>query len=289
MMRRMEPVVACVVMESEGPWVKPEITKRVDRPNSFYVTFRTVLQTFNKWNRNGREYMTEAMVPALNAPHLVELRRKKSWVGQNGHPTQTTPQAVMNIDPTLICHKIDSIDVQGNTLYGQITTLDDDMWGKQMTKHILQGMEVAFSLRALANIVKVDKRRGIVKTPPHIVTYDRVILPSHMEAYQDTSSGIKLHTSGGEAKNVVQESYVKEIAENEVRSFLMESVGNFVTEESERVKEIVKVFDVCYESVGFSNDGRSVFIKDTNTGYTYNIALEAYVENQISDVFRKFH
>ena len=41
-----------------------------------------------------------------------------------------------------------------------------------------------------------------------------------------------------------------------------------------------------YESVGFSADGKSVFIKDTNSNRTFNIKLESYVDQQISDIFR---
>ena len=60
-----------------------------------------------------------------------------------------------------------------------------------------------------------------------------------------------------------------------------------MAEESKRFKDIVKIFDVCYESIGFSADGKSVFIRDTETKDTFNIKLESYVDNQISDIFRK--
>ena len=208
------PVEAYIIMESEGPWVKPNIKNVVDKYNSFYVTIDAILQTFNTWNRNNRQYLKEAMVPALNAPHLVELRARKSWVGENGHPQTNDPMKVLNIDPKNICHKIDSIDVKGNTLYGQVTTLDDDLYGKQMTKHILQGMEVAFSLRALASITKVDGKRGIVKTRPHIVCYDRVILPSHVDAYQDSKAPIRLGSSSP-ANLVTTESWEYKVSEKD--------------------------------------------------------------------------
>lgn len=280
----INPVEAYILMESEGPWVKPEIQQVIDTTNNFYVTFRTILQTFNCFNRNNRNYMKEAMVPALNAPHLVELRAKKSWVGENGHPKSTNPVEVLAIDPKNICHKIDNIDIQGNTLWGQVSTLNDDMWGRQMTKHILQGMEVAFSLRALASITKIDARRGMVKTQPHIVCYDRVILPSHKEAYQDTSTPIALKSAI--CKGTVQEAWEYRVDEQEARRIITESAANFVKEESQRFKDIVNIFDVMYESIGFSADGKSVFVSDTETKRTFCINLESYVDRQVSDVFR---
>jgi len=280
----VNPVEAYVIMETEGPWVKPEVKKVVETANDFWLTFNTVLQTFDTWNRNGRNYVGKVMAPALEAPHLVELRKRKSWTGENGHPNTKVPEEVLQIDPKKICHKIDSYNITGNTLRGQITTLNDDLYGRQMTKHILQGMEVAFSLRALAALTKIDARRTMVQSPPHIVTYDRVILPSHCEAYQDTSQPIKVGRPN--MSNYVSEGTAIKLSEMDAQRIVRESAANFCAEESTRVKNIIKFFDVAYESIGMSQDGKSVFIKDINTNNTYNVILESYVENQISDIFR---
>lgn len=283
--KKLNPVEAYVIMESEGPWVKPNIKQVVDTANMFYVTIDTVLQTFNTWNRNKRQYLAEAMIPALEAPHLVELRAKKAWVGENGHPQTNDPMKVLNIDLTKVCHKVDNYTVKGNTLYGQVTTLNDEQWGKQMTGHILQGMEVSFSLRALANITKAPDGRGIIKNTPHIVCYDRVILPSHPEAYQ-SNSPIKLKTPT--PNNVITEGWAKKINAKEAENILLESAANFMTTESKRFKDIVKIFDICYETVNVSADGKSVNIKDVNTNDIYSINMEDYVYNQVSDFFGKF-
>ena len=280
---KLNPVEAYVIMESEGPWTRPNIKQVVDRANMYYVTIDTVLQTFNTWNRNKRQYLREAMIPALEAPHLVELRAKKAWVGENGHPQTNDPMKVLNIDLTKVCHKVDSYEVKGNTLYGQVTTLNDKQWGQQMTGHILQGMEVSFSLRALASITRVDGGRGIVKTQPHIVCYDRVCLPSHPEAYQDSSAPIKLKQPT--PNNVVQEEWTYRLSEKEAQSLVMESAAKFMGDESKRFKDIVNIFNVCYETINVAPDGKSVMIKDTETGDRFNILMEDYVYNQVSDFF----
>lgn len=283
---KLNPVEAYVIMESEGPWNKPNIKQVVNNANMFYVTIDTVLQTFNTWNRNKRQYLREAMIPALEAPHLVELRAKKSWLGENGHPQTNDPMKVLNIDLTKVCHKVDSYNVQGNTLYGQVTTLNDKQWGQQMTGHILQGMEVSFSLRALASITKIDGNRGIVKTQPHIVCYDRVCLPSHPEAYQDSSKPIKLKQAN--LNNIVQEDWTYKLSEKEAQNLITESAANFMAEESKRFKDIVKIFSICYETINISPDGKSVNIKDVETGDRFNILMEDYVYNQVSDYFSSF-
>lgn len=281
----LNPVEAVIISESEGPWLKPDIKTVVERANSFFVTFHTILQELNSFNRNRRNYLVEAMLPAFRAPHLLELMRKKTWCGENGHPKSTNPMEILQIDPMKICHKIDSLDVRGTTVHGDITTLDDDMWGRQLTKHILQGMEIAFSLRALASVTKIDGGRGVVKTAPHIVTYDRVILPSHPEAYQDTTQPVRLRTS--EMKNVaLTEAWDMPVSEEMAQKFIMESAAKFAAEESQRFKDIVKIFEIQYESIGLSADGKSVIVKDTESKDTFCVALESYVDQQISDVFR---
>ena len=281
--QKLNPVEAYVIMEEAGPWIKPEVKKVVDRANMFYVTIDAVLQTFNTWNRNKRQYLAEAMIPALEAPHLVELRAKKSWLGENGHPQTNDPMKVLNIDLTKVSHKVDSYEVRGNTLYGQVTTLNDDQWGKQMTGHILQGMEVAFSLRALASLTKIDGNRGVIKTQPHIVCYDRVCLPSHPEAYQDSKKPIRLNYP--EMKNVIKEDWTYKLSEKQAEKLIMESAANFMTSESKRFKDIVKICDICYETINISPDGKSINIRDTETGNRFNILMEDYVYNQVSDFF----
>ena len=76
-------VAAYLIMENTTEPVKPKNIQVFDKNNLFYLRFDTCLQTFNGKNRNGRIYMGDAMIPSLNAEHLIELKRKKSWFGCN--------------------------------------------------------------------------------------------------------------------------------------------------------------------------------------------------------------
>ena len=270
-------------MESAMEPMKPKIIETVNEPNMFYVRFRTCLQSFDCFNRNKRNYNLRPMMEAVKADHIQELLYKGTWCGENGHPDSTDIKRILSIDMTKICHRIIDLEFQGNLLYGTIETLNDDAWGKQFTKHILQGLHPSFSLRALAAITKLGDGRGIIKTKPHIVTYDRVILPSHREAYMDNSKPITLVQSATESATI-QESYIPEgntfdDSVHEVNESTIASVLDYVKEESSTFKELATFFDANYDSVSLVDESK-VCINDGDRKII--VCLEDYIRHDIA-------
>lgn len=279
----MEQVQGYIVMESAMEPMKPKIIETVNEPNMFYVRFRTCLQSFDCFNRNKRNYNLRPMMEAVKADHIQELLYKGTWCGENGHPDSTDIKRILSIDMTKICHRIIDLEFQGNLLYGTIETLNDDAWGKQFTKHILQGLHPSFSLRALAAITKLGDGRGIIKTKPHIVTYDRVILPSHREAYMDNSKPITLVQSATESATI-QESYIPEgntfdDTVHEVNESAIASVLDYVKEESSTFKELATFFDANYDSVSLVDESK-VCINDGDRKII--VCLEDYIRHDIA-------
>ena len=279
----MEQVQGYIVMESAMEPMKPKIIETVNEPNMFYVRFRTCLQSFDCFNRNKRNYNLRPMMEAVKADHIQELLYKGTWCGENGHPDSTDIKRILSIDMTKICHRIIDLEFQGNLLYGTIETLNDDAWGKQFTKHILQGLHPSFSLRALAAITKLGDGRGIIKTKPHIVTYDRVILPSHREAYMDNSKPITLVQSATESATI-QESYIPEgntfdDTVHEVNESTIASVLDYVKEESSTFKELATFFDANYYSVSLVDESK-VCINDGDRKII--VCLEDYIRHDIA-------
>ena len=279
----MEQVQGYIVMESAMEPMKPKIIETVNEPNMFYVRFRTCLQSFDCFNRNKRNYNLRPMMEAVKADHIQELLYKGTWCGENGHPDSTDIKRILSIDMTKICHRIIDLEFQGNLLYGTIETLNDDAWGKQFTKHILQGLHPSFSLRALADITKLGDGRGIIKTKPHIVTYDRVILPSHREAYMDNSKPITLVQSATESATI-QESYIPEgntfdDTVHEVNESAIASVLDYVKEESSTFKELATFFDANYDSVSLVDESK-VCINDGDRKII--VCLEDYIRHDIA-------
>lgn len=290
--------IAYIIMEATMEPTKPEIVKSVNAPNMFYVTFKSCLQSFDCFNRNKRNYALNAMTEAIKADHIRELIAKGTWTGENGHPDSTDIKRILSIDPTKICHRICDVEFRGKLLYGTIETLNDDIWGKQFSKHILQGLEASFSLRALAAIQKLPDGRGIIKTKPHIVTYDRVVLPSHREAYMETDKPVRLTYSGGITESASLESFntledntiyipkgntfedsTKIIEESSIPSAL-----SYIKDESKRFKELATFFDANCDKVTLVSES-AVMIQDEMKNKIV-INLEDYITKSISGCFR---
>lgn len=291
--------IAYIVMEATMEPTKPEIIKSVNAPNMFYVTFKSCLQSFDCFNRNKRNYSLNAMTEAFKAEHIRELIAKGTWTGENGHPDSNDIKRILSIDPTKICHRICDVEFRGKLLYGTIETLNDDIWGKQFSKHILQGLEASFSLRALAAIQKLPDGRGVIKTKPHIVTYDRVVLPSHKEAYMETDKPVRLTYSAGLTESASLESLEKIDSSKTIiipngntfedRTKIIEesaipSALSYIKEESQRFKELATFFDANCDKVTLVNE-KCVMIQDEMKNKIY-INLEDYIADSISGCFR---
>lgn len=269
-------VAAYLIMESIQEPSRVDNLQVFDKNSLFYLRFDANLQDFNVENRNKRIYMGNAMVPSLQAEHIMELERKKSWFGEAGHPMTDDIKRILTIDPKLISHKIVSHTASVNGCRGTIETLDNE-YGRAMTKHILQGMEPAFSLRALAPLVKKPNGTSVVQTKAHVVTYDWVILPSHKTAYRDESKPVeKVVKKIVDAGNTVTECSITPVQENMLK--------DFISMESANVKLISNVCEVALGSMTLSEDMKTVILKES--GLTYVIPIEEKISHDINRYMR---
>lgn len=271
-----DEVIAYLIMEESLEPVKATDVQVFDKNNLFYVRFNATLQDFNVKNRNGRVYLGSAMIPSLNAEHIMELQRNGSWFGEAGHPMTDDIKRILTIDPKLISHRIVSHTVNNYKCTGKIETLDNE-YGRQMTKGILQGMNPAFSLRALAPLVKKPDGTSVVQSKCHAVCYDWVILPSHKTAYADNSAPVekivKNITAGG---NVVSESAAIPVHENAIK--------DFISMESANVKLISNVCEVALGNMTLSPDMRNVIIREGSD--TFVVKLEDKIKYDINQYMR---
>ncbi len=233
------------VIESavENPDVK--IEKQVNDPNTglSFLRFTTCLQTFNQRNRN-RRLWTSAIFKQMMVNAVITEMLLHGFPGENGHPVpptgECTIERLLTIDPNNISHKIVEMHwPSDNSLYGTIETLDDGVGGPgyKFMRHILQGLDPAFSLRSL-----VPQRKNVdgtidVTGPGRFITYDRVFVPSHAEAYIDKSFPVK---------NVVTLSKFQTV---------MESYVGFVMEKSEKVNRIIDGMNPVMESATLDKNG----------------------------------
>ena len=270
-------IAAYMITEAVSDPAPVNNLKVIDNQGLFYLTFDTVLQDFNVFNRNKRMYMGDAMVQSLNADHIVELMQKKSWFGEAGHPDSNDPKRILTIDPTMISHRIDSISANTQMCRGTIYKTDTKH-GREMTKLILQHMEPAFSLRALAPLVKRGDGTSVIKTKGHVVTYDWVILPSHKSAYRDESKPIKkvIQNITDDGNVVTTEACLTPVQES--------VINDIVITESFNVNVISNVCEVALGHARVSNDLRHMIVKEGSD--TFIIPIEDSVRATVSDYMR---
>lgn len=279
-----EKQIAYVVMEAVSDPAPVYNLREYSKNGMLYVKFDTVLQSFNVQNRNKRTYDADAVMESLQAPHIQELIRKKTWCSEFGHPTSKDIERIVTILPEQVCGRINSFYRQGNLLNGEFETFDDGGYGTMLTRRILQGMEPAYSLRMLASLTKNRDGSALVKSKGHVVTFDNVILPSHMEAYRNESQTIeKVFKPITESSIILPEDISMEehvFAVNE--SMIMD----FVKEESKNVKLVSNVMEVLTDTISMTPDLKNIILKEGNE--TYYIKTEEKIKHDIRSFMKKF-
>ena len=273
-----EPVAMYVMEQVTEPNKPRNIVKCTDN-GLFYVKFDAVIQSLDVFNRNRRLYTNAAITESLQADHIVEMKREKSWCGEAGHPNTNDPKRIVTIDPKLISHKICDTWTTGNLLHGAIETLDDvNGFGRKMTNFILQGGEPAFSLRALCPLIKKPDGSAICAKKGHIVTYDWVILPSHREAYRDKSRPVnKVYQSLGSYGNTVGDDL---IPVNE------SSLINFIKEESKNIKLVSSLTEIACENMTLTDDAKFAILNNGND--TVYVKIEDKIKHDVRNYMSRF-
>lgn len=230
-----------------------------------------VLQEANMKNRNGRFYDSRDLFPELVAPRQLELLQTGNMRGENGHPLSKDLVRQQTIDPNnCVCiytkFWTDGDFVMGN-FFGTFNQL-----GEEFNKELLAGMSPSFSLRALGTIRNTG--RGAEVKGIKLITYDRVIYPSHDKAY---TRGIV-----GESASVAEGSnlYLDNNDQGRLIPITNESVLNYIKTESCNFKQIKESFDLLYDDIKLINGKSQVQLTD-RAGSIFVINLENYIHNEI--------
>lgn len=272
---------AYIIMEETSPVQKFKVTKVKNEFGLEFLRFRACLQSLDVVNRNKRLYTTKAILAGLQAQNIQELIRKGTWVGENGHPITDDIKRVTSYDPNNLSHRILDYELAGNLLYGTIETLADKGPGKSFMYHILQGLEASFSLRALAALTKKGDTTYITSRP-FVVTYDRVIFPSHKEAYMDTTAPIQLSESANSlfVDNTSKSNDSLDLSGDVAIKIMEESVMQYILEEDKNAKDIISFFDCATESATLSVDKKSIILKNETNRFI--VPIDEYIREETS-------
>lgn len=234
------------------------------------------IQDLENENRNGRIYTKEEMEPEVYSDRIQkELIPTGNMRGHDGHPSSQDLAVQSVIDPKLCSVQFDKIWIEGNIIHANFHGTNNEL-GRAFNLDLLEGCKPSFSLRALGSIDRSRNGKCYVRNP-RIVTWDRVIYPSHKMAYTDklidpkTASG-KLHESA-----LITESAA---LSGTIIPVLNSQVVSYIKHESANIQSILNTFDVLYESAIICNNGRNVTLK-LKSGDTILVNLEQYIQDEI--------
>lgn len=279
---KKDNVFAYVLMEEMSEPVQIRNVKECSKNGLLYLIFDTILQSFEVKNRNKRTYIGDAVMESLAAPHVQELIKKGSFVSEYGHPLVKDMSRVTQIDPARVCGRVNSYYRTGNLLKGEFETFDDGGLGTMLTRRILQGLEPAHSLRAVAKLSKDRNGNDIMNSRAHIIAYDTVILPSHVEAYRDESKDIRV------VNQPIVATESAEFGSHEEYSFVVNEsmLTDFVMEESKNVKLIKNICEVIPETIKLTPDLKHIILKEGTE--TYYVDTEDKIKHDIRNFLSNF-
>lgn len=249
-----------------------------------HVVMEAVIQSADTQNRNRRIYPREDLFKELSSPRTMELLKTGNMKGENGHPTSTDLTRQQKIDPNNTAIVFTKFWTEDNLVlanyYADFNSIGDDL-----DRQIRNGQIPSFSLRALGNIVAGKKGTEVRGTK--LITYDRVIYPSHPEAY--TRGFVYESTIIDNELFRCQEGskIILDINDKGLIIPISESAMDYIKTESSYYKELLES-----DSIQVGNNNKISMYKDPYTKSSYirlkddnnnkiQLALEDYIFDEV--------
>lgn len=237
------------------------------------VIAQGTLQEANEKNRNGRFYDSRDLFPQLTAPRTLELLRTGNLRAENGHPLSKELTRQQTIDPEKTVAIFLKLWTEGNFVKATFQGTNDAR-GEEFNKDLLCGFSPSWSLRALGTIQ--NTARGAEVKGIKVITWDRVIFPSHPRAYTD---GI-VSESAGIGVNNESNVFLEKNDAGILIPITNDSVINYIKSESANFKTIQESFDLLYDNIELINRGTQVKLTD-RAGGIFVCNLESYIHDEI--------
>ncbi len=234
------------------------------------VIAQGTLQEANEKNRNGRFYDSRDLFPQLTAPRTLELLRTGNLRAENGHPLSKELIRQQTIDPEKTVAIFLKLWTEGNFIKATFQGTNDAR-GEEFNKDLLCGFSPSWSLRALGTIQ--NTARGAEVKGIKIITWDRVIYPSHPRAYTD---GIISESAVCDGSNII----IPEDDPGRLIPITNQSVLNYIKSESANFKSIKESYDLLYDDIELINRGTQVKLTD-KAGGIFVVNLESYIHDEI--------
>jgi len=250
------------------------------------VTAEVILQDMNIQNRNKRFYSDKEMKPALKADRLTELVATGNLYGEEGHPMSKEIYRQQIIEPSLRCNKIVKFWVDGNDIKAHIKG-SNNSYGEAFNLDLMDGDKPSFSLRALGTVNQTS--RGAEVENITIITWDRVIYPSHKRAYTTSIVGVTENALLAHGKENIGNKFV--VQENDA-GILIPVTNNqiieYIKQESANLYFFKESFDLLNNSYTMLEGGRQIQVCSKD-GDTFIVNIEQHIQNQLMNYSEKIY
>lgn len=273
-------VIGNIILEASHE--VPEVTI-VSEKNS-KVVGTGIIQTLSDENRNGRIYELKDMKPEVEGDRIQkELIPTGNMRGHDGHPSSTELSIQSVINPTLCSVKYKKIWIEGNEIHANFCGTNNEL-GKAFNADLLDGDRPSFSLRALGSVDRERSGKCYVRNI-RIITWDRVIFPSHKRAYMTGLITSKNEAAIMEAAGYDYNQYKltngkRALTEGVLIPIVNQQVVDYVKHESANIKSVLNTFETLYESAIIVNGGKQVQLS-LASGDKMVINLEQYIADEI--------
>ena len=275
-------VIGHIILEAQQE--VPEVTIISDKNNK--VTGTGIIQTLGDENRNGRIYELKDMKPEIEGDRIQkELIPTGNMCGHDGHPSSTELSVQSVIDPKLCSVRYSKIWLEGNEIHANFRGTNND-YGKAFNADLMEGVRPSFSLRALGSVDRERSGKCYVRNL-RIITWDRVIFPSHKRAYMSNlitskNESAVLESCGYDMTKNDMLNGEKALNEGVLIPIVNKQVVDYIKHESANVKAILNNFETLYESAIICGDGKQVQLALAD-GNRILVNLEQYISNEIMD------
>ena len=260
-----KPSIGYVILE--GSPVSVPDAKVISDGNEKRVIGEGILQTAEEENRNGRCYLHNDLLREINCDRTIELLKTKNLCAENGHPMDTSMVRQQTIDPNNTVARFLKIWMDGNNVKAHFKGTNNCK-GEEFDQDLREGVLPSWCLRALGTLENI-RGRNIVQNL-RVITWDRVIYPSHPHAY----------TTGIVSESARMDNELSRMNENgKLIPITNESVISYIKSESANIKSLINQIDFMYESASII-DGNKVHLIAKN-GDTFIVNLENHISNEI--------
>lgn len=275
----MSNIIGSIILEG-GATVEDTVISDIKNVGSGKkrVIAEGTLQDMDVENRNHRIYARADLSPEINGPRMTELIKAKEMKGELGHPLSDDLVRQQTIDPKLVCVLFTKIWIEGNKVKGQFKGTNN-AYGDEFDCDLRDGCKPAFSLRALGSVENINGKAYVKNIK--IITYDRVIFPSHRAAYTE-----KIVSESAIDGTPVYENGIYITKDDPGRIINLKgtdakTVISRLQRESANLDRIVSTFDGIMDKISLVNE--STVMMTNRFGDKFYINLENHIENLINE------